>query len=880
MNSLRLFAAVVLTSAFCMVGSCTVAAAEEGTAANRLARESSPYLLLHAHNPVDWYPWGPEAFEKARRENKPIFLSIGYSSCFWCHVMERKVFSNAAIAEFMNQHFVNIKVDREERPDVDDIYMTSLLVYQQLAGSGGGGGWPLSMFLTPDGEPMAGATYLPPEDSPDGRTGFLTAAKRIDSFWRDRPENMQRTADIISAEVRRLNQPPDAEAAPATLDAKILEETVEAIASRYDAEWGGVDFDPEDPDGSRFPNVPRLEFLLDQYQRTGSEEALNMVTHSLTRMASGGIRDHLAGGFHRYSTDRRWHVPHFEKMLYDQAMMLGIYSRCADLTEEPLFAAVAAEIADFIHHEMTLTDGGFCSALDAETDHIEGQYYVWSRQQVTDVLREKSADLFLQAYGFDEANPFEHGNVLHLPVPLAQLAQQGQLDADAVQADLATARKQLLQARSERKRPLLDDKVLTAWNAMMIRSLAQCGRLLNRPQDTAAAVKAADFLLHNLRDEQGQLLRSWRNGQARHQAYLDDYAFLVSALLELHQTTGQEDWLTVAQQLNQQQQQLFFDADVNTYYFTASNHEKLIARTSSAYDSVFPSGNSISVRNLIRLAKADSSQAELAVQAEALLQRFTPTMEAAPVSCAGLAAALNDWLTSGLSDRVTSADANAAEDVFTARNRRPQYLFATASQQDPPAAEGEVKSGQQHRVFRPITLTADEAAAEEQKPQKPLSVGVYPMYDKLVRGRNNYVAIELKVSKGWHINANPASPDYLVPTTVKVKTKQKVKLSRVKFPKHEEFKVAGSLEPYHVYGDTVIVYGLLETNAAEPANEAVIEFEVAYQACNDKECLPPDKIVMKGKLPIANPGDPVRKINEDKFPKPKSDKAGDGSSQK
>ncbi|MBC7966153.1 MAG: thioredoxin domain-containing protein, partial [Fuerstia sp.] len=288
--------------------------ATESGPANRLARESSPYLLMHAHNPVDWYPWGPEAFEKARTENKPVFLSVGYSSCYWCHVMERQVFANQKIADYMKEHFVCIKVDREERPDVDDIYMTSLIVYQQATGAGGGGGWPLSMFLTPDGDPIAGATYLPPEDSPDGRTGFLTVATRVTELWTDKKEAVTGSAAMIAREVRRLSGPMVL-AEPKDLTRELLETVVTGIEGRYDPDFGGVDFNERRPDGPRFPNVPRLQFLLGLHHENPRPELLKIVDHSLTAMAKGGIRDHLGGGFHRYSTDRRWNVPHFEKML-------------------------------------------------------------------------------------------------------------------------------------------------------------------------------------------------------------------------------------------------------------------------------------------------------------------------------------------------------------------------------------------------------------------------------------------------------------------------------------------------------------------------------------------------------------------------------------
>ena len=411
----------------------TVVKTDETAPANRLSRESSPYLLMHAHNLVDWYPWGTEAFEKARKENKPVFLSIGYSSCYWCHVMERQTFSNQKVADYLNEHFVCIKVDREERPDVDDIYMTSLIVYKQAAGGGGGGGWPLSMFLTPEGDPIAGATYLPPEDTADGRTGFLSASGRIHELWANNKESMESSASMIAREVRRLSGP-TVLAEPKELTREQLDAVVADIESRYDAVHGGIDFNARNPDGPRFPNVPRLMFLLSLYEETSDANLLKMVDHSLTEMAKGGIRDHVGGGFHRYSTDRRWNVPHFEKMLYDQAQMLEVYAQAAKVTKNPLYLQVVDELIGFMDREMTLPDGGFCSALDAETNAIEGEYYVWTEEQVRSILKPDEADLFMTAYGFHEQQSFEHGRVLYLPMTLNELATKRSLEPVAMEA--------------------------------------------------------------------------------------------------------------------------------------------------------------------------------------------------------------------------------------------------------------------------------------------------------------------------------------------------------------------------------------------------------------------------------------------------------------
>ena len=853
--------------------------AEHVGPANRLSKESSPYLLLHAHNPVDWYPWGPEAFEKAKKENKPIFLSIGYSSCYWCHVMERKVFSDETIAAWMNEHFVNIKVDREERPDVDDIYMTSLLVYQQMVGSAGGGGWPLSMFLTPEGNPIAGATYLPPHDSPDRGPGFLTAAKRINELWQQRRSDLERTASMIANQVQRMGQP-GVQLDSVELAAELLNGAIAGIREMYDPVWGGVDFDGKRPGKPRFPNIPRLELVLDQYETTDDAELLKIVEHSLTRMAQGGIHDHLGGGFHRYSTDRRWHVPHFEKMLYDQAMMLSIYTRTAAITDNDVYSNVAFGIADFVHNEMTTPEGAFCSALDAETNAIEGEYYVWTAEEITSVLGAAGADVFSAVYGVTEPNPFEHGIVLHLPKSVDDAISERQLESQQTKDRLAEMRSRLLKARWQRERPLLDDKVLTAWNALMIKSLAVSGRELNRPQDTAAAGKAADFLLTHLRDADGHLLRTWRNGVAKYSAYLDDYAFLVSALLELHRTTQNERWLTEARQLAELQNELFYDDQLHAFYFTAKNHEQLIARTSSVYDSVFSSANSVTIRNLLELDALRESP-ELVTVARDTLRQFAPTLQKAPAACSGLARALHLWLSKA--DRLTTArSADAPNSVTVQRRKYGKPEWQPASFQESRADKsGAPVVSEEHTVFRPVIspIAPTTGFVPPDKP-KPLKVRIYPLYDRIPRGGKCFVAVELQIKFGWHINANPSSPDFLVPTELLLKSKQKIKLSKVKYPEHHDLKVDGSDDPYHVYDGKVLLYGLLEIDENETAENAELEFHVKFQGCNETECLPPDLIVMKGKLAVAAKGEPLKKTNLEKWPrstdkdKPKADAAG------
>lgn len=793
--------------------------------ANRLAKESSPYLLLHAHNPIDWYPWGPEAFAKAKAEDKPVFLSIGYSSCYWCHVMERQTFSNATVAEFLNQHFVCIKVDREERPDIDDIYMTSLIVYQQAAGSSGGGGWPLSMFLTPEGDPIAGATYLPPEDTEDGRTGFLTASGRIHDLWRENREAIHATSSMLAREVRRLSGP-GVLADPVELDRTLLTTAAADIRDRYDPIHGGVDLNRRSPGGPRFPNTPRLMLLLRLAEETPDPSLSDMVHHSLRAMALGGIRDHLGGGFHRYSTDRKWIVPHFEKMLYDQAQLLEVYAVAARSHNDPLYLQVIGELVEFLRREMTLPDGGFCSALDAETNAVEGEYYAWTEQEIRSLLSPDDAELFLVAYGFQEPQSFEHGRVLYLPRPVSDLATQQNIEPAALESRLENSRRRLLVTRNQRERPLLDDKVLTEWNALMIQALAISGRLPGREADLELASNAAHFLLTNLRDDHGNLLRSWRNGTQGQRAYLDDYASLVSALRALHDATSNTQWLDAAIELTDRQVSLFHDPNQRIFHFTSHDQEQLFARSGSPYDSVSPSGNSVTVRNLLALAEHKTGS-EYRQIAASTLERFSGTMKSSPSSCSGMLMALLDLLTTS------------------------------------PAPEDTVRV----QAFRPVLPEPVAASPDSNQEERPVKAKIYPYFDKLPRGGKCPVAIELMIDGDWHINANPASPDFLVPTEVKMTSSQKVRMTKVRYPKHELLTVEGQDEPSHVYGGKITIYVLLETDAAEKADKAEMDIEIRFQACNEKTCLPPDTIRLRGKLPVADPGDEIKRINESRFPK-------------
>jgi len=591
---------------------------------NRLSRESSPYLLMHAHNPIQWFPWGPEAFEKARAEDKPVFLSIGYSSCYWCHVMEREVFSSDRIAEYMNTHFVCIKVDREERPDIDDLYMTSLIVYQQAAGSGGGGGWPLSLFLDNEGNPIAGATYLPPEDTPDGRTGFLTAATRIQDLWKNQRESVLQTSGMIAREVRRLSGP-TVLAEPVKLDAELLKAVTAAICQNYDEVWGGVDLNRRRPDGPRFPSVPRLMFLLQQFSETQDPQLMSIVRHSLTAMARGGIRDHLGGGFHRYSTER----PHFEKMLYDNALLAATYTEAWQLTGEADFARVARETLDYLIGRMTdPVEGGFFATEDADSEGVEGKFYVWAKAEVEAVLGVDRAARFCTIYDISPEGNWESHNIPNLIKPLDQVAVTLGTTEEELRREMDADRAKLLSVRDLRVPPSKDTKVLASWNGLALAAFADAAWALGEPRYLAAAERCAAFVKRRMVGPDGLLLHSFKDGQARFNGYLDDYAALIDGLTRLYEAGGDRQWLDLAEALSGTMIAEFWDDADGGFFYTGRSHEVLILRNKDYQDNATPSGNALAATALARLGRltGDSRFTETAwatlKSMAAILRRF------------------------------------------------------------------------------------------------------------------------------------------------------------------------------------------------------------------------------------------------------------------
>lgn len=574
---------------------------------NRLAGSTSPYLLQHQNNPVDWYPWSTEAIDRAKREDKPIFLSIGYSACHWCHVMEHESFENVHIAKLLNDHFVSIKVDREQRPDLDQIYMQ---VVQMLTGSGG---WPMSVFLTPDMKPFYGGTYWPPENR-WGRPGFDTVLRAVLDGWQNKRESILEQSDEL---VGYLNQSITSSQAStnavSTIDPsvaqRLLASAESSLGELFDSRYGGFGGSP------KFPHATDLRFLLQRYaaynsaktskspndnDRLSPDALLRIVTTTLDGMSNGGIYDHLGGGFARYSVDEKWLVPHFEKMLYDNALLASAFLDAFRLTRDAKYSKVVHETLDYVLSEMTDSAGGFYSAEDADSEGEEGKFYVWSMDEIESVLGSGAASLFCEVYGVTAAGNFEGHNILHLPQSIESVARSRSTSLESIEQQLHNSRILLLRARQKRTRPGRDDKVLVSWNALMIYSMADAGVCLKEKRYLVAAQKAADFIFDQIRDNDGRLLHVWRDGKAEIGAFLDDYSYLSFALIKLWECDGNPKWLEKAIALVDAMISYFEDPK-GGFYFTARDAETLIARAKDSQDGSVPSGNAMAVCVLVKL---------------------------------------------------------------------------------------------------------------------------------------------------------------------------------------------------------------------------------------------------------------------------------------
>lgn len=736
---------------------------------NRLAQETSPYLLQHAHNPVDWYAWGPEAFERARREDKPIFLSVGYSTCYWCHVMERQSFEIEAVAAVMNEHFVCIKVDREERPDVDQLYMTGVQVQTRR------GGWPMSAFLTPDLQYFYGGTYFPPQDA-HGRPGFVTLLRGIHDAWKNRRDEVMRSARHFTQILRQLSVTAKPQAAIEIGAADIAKLVLRSIDD-FDVVDGGYG------DAPKFPRETLLELLLASIAEKSSilhtienqrSTIENQLIGTLDAMMYGGIRDQLGGGFHRYSTDAQWLVPHFEIMLYDNAMLGWIYAEASRRFEHDRYAVVARELFDFVLREMTSPQGGFYTAIDAEVDAQEGMPYLWLPEQIRRTLTDEmgkemgapfsndQAALFMQVFGIDRgfnfADPHQGSGTPDKNILFVSDVVVYHENFDL----LKRMRWTLLQERDKRKQPLLDTKIITSWNALMIRALAHAGACLDEPRYTHAAAEAADYLVKKHMKPDGTIIRTQRDGVGNYAGFIDDYAFLTDALLTLHDATGEQKWRTNAQAVADQMVRRFEDASDGGFFFTDAAADDLIVRQKSATDSPLPSGNAIAARVLIKLGQTDAARRTLGGFAEQTHQQ--------------------------------------AEAMSSMLHAMIDYLKRVPTLRVEPSP-----------LQSPLSTRAPDAAKIVEATVQRLGDG--------------QIELMLIIADGWHINANPAG-DRLLPTEVRVAADPE---ARVTYPPTEFMQPSPDRPAVPIYRGTVRF--VIESTARTG------DLAVLYQPCDDARCL-------------------------------------------
>ena len=729
------------------------------THTNRLIHELSPYLRLHAHNPVDWYPWGPEAIAKAKKEDKPIFLSVGYSSCYWCHVMERLVFSDQTIASQMNQLFVNIKVDREERPDIDEIYMTAT---QLITGRGG---WPNSVFLTPELKPFFAGTYFPPEDS-HGRPGFPRVLQALHVAWQENRKEIEKQATNIAQSITRIHTI-RAHSDTTHYIPDLIPLAVDHIRTRFDPTNGGLGNAP------KFPPDHAIGLLLAHYRQTQDPDVLRIITVTLGNMARGGIRDHIGGGFHRYATDTRWRVPHFEKMLYNQALLAHNYLTAFQITHKNSYRIAAEGILSFVSREMTDDNGGFYSSIDAETDAEEGAYYTWTEEDIRLILSD-DAHFFLSCYALAPM-PEGASGVIYKIATDSTLAATHNLDVATLHDRLAPLKEKLLKARGKRKRPLLDDKIITAWNGLMIGAYARAYSILGQSNYLDVAQKAADFLLDHLRTPTGDLFRLYREGHQKGNAYQEDYAFAIDGLLHLYKATNAGRYLAEATTLAENMHNRFWDPE-DGGYFTTQSQTNLIVRTKSSHDSALPSGNAVALHVLQALIGL--TQNPLYAQRAATLTK----------------------------------------------------TFATQAAQTPGAflhfIHGTMASSFPTEEGSPALLSNHEQIVIA-------SASATPSSDKT---NTRSVNVNLAIATGWHIQAAYPSEDYLIPTQISIDNPA-AEIIDITYPLSENIMLSFEDQPVAVYTGNLTIPITLAFSSS--LSDSALVLSLTYQACDDTRCLPP-----------------------------------------
>jgi len=685
---------------------------------NRLAHEKSPYLLQHAHNPVDWYPWGEEAFAKARRENKPIFLSVGYSTCHWCHVMAHESFESEEVAVIMNREFVNIKVDREERPDVDRVYMTF------VQATTGGGGWPMSVWLTPDLKPFVGGTYFPPEDR-YGQPGFKKVLERIAAAWK---ENHDKIVEQGGKIVVALREAQSAAGIEGKIDAAILDAAYQQIERSYDPKEGGFGT------ALKFPRPVTLNFLTRFYARDlksdSGKQALKMTLFTLRRMAAGGMHDHIGGGFHRYSVDRYWHVPHFEKMLYDQAQLAGAYLDAFQITQDRQYEAVARDILDYVARDMTSKEGGFFSAEDADSPVVagvgdpghggaaEGAFYVWTKEEIDAALRD-GAEIFDFHYGVqshgnapegsDPQDEFRGKNILIERHTIAETANHFKKSGDDVRQSLSRSREKLFSIRAKRPRPHLDDKIIAAWNGLMISAYARAAQILDDPRFLESATGAANFVRGHLWDATRKTLyRSYRDGRGEVEGFADDYAFVIQGLLDLYEASFDIEWLKFAMQLQQTQDRLFLDEKNGGYFSTSGKDESVFLRMKDDNDSAEPAASSVAALNLLRLSQFRDDK-QMAERGRKTIDAFATTLSHFPSAMPQMLVAVDYSLSKPRQIVIAGKKDSPETKALLAEVHRhflPKTILLLAD-----GSEGQKYLGEKNEVIRAMSMIDGKPAA-------------------------------------------------------------------------------------------------------------------------------------------------------------------------
>ena len=766
---------------------------------NRLILETSPYLRQHAHNPVDWFPWGEEAFERARAEDKPVFLSIGYSTCHWCHVMERESFDNVEVARLMNELFVCIKVDREQRPDVDDIYMTAVQVTQQR------GGWPMSSFLLPDRRPFFGATYFPPQQ-------FVNLMRQVDTAWRERRADLEASAAQITDLVRQITA---ARGAAKNLGRPVIGQAVQGLVASTDRVHGGFGGAP------KFPNETNLLLLLEEALRTGDRAPMEAALITLRAMARGGIHDQVGGGFHRYSVDGRWLVPHFEKMLYNQAHLLRAYALAYRLTGDPLLARVARQTADYVLRDMTSPEDAFYSATDADSEaedgeSVEGEFFVWTKDQLREALPTDDDELAIRIFGVTDTGNFEHRNILFLDRPLTESASDLGMSLDALLARLDAIRERLYPIREERPHPLRDDKILTSWNGMMIRALAEAADALGEPAYAEAAARSAEFLWRHNRRDGGGLWRVWLDGEASTPGLVQDYAHLVHAFVALHDVTSDGKWLERAEAVAAEMVERFWDPDpapdagqkagapavgepserglsvrrpsgrhpagLGSGFFVAEREKAnlLIAQPKSPTDGAVPSGNSVAVRALAELGRRTGDR-NATDRALATVAAFAANIERMPAAYTYMLTGLAVALDGDAGPRATAG--NGA--VVAAASLRP----------------------------------ADEAGEYE-------------------------VELDLLIADGWHLNGPEPLQEDLIGTTVEG-AGSAFQATNLRYPQPRRTQVSTQSGDVLIYGGRQRITFALRPSSSAPELPVSVPISMRLQACDDRLCLLPETVVLE-----------------------------------